>query len=82
MEVSGLLYGARLLQFAGYPTAELLGPDAGEQDIEAVIQKHGSVFVKPVFKGGVGKKGKAGLIGRACDQSKWRDLRRRGAGRA
>jgi hypothetical protein len=25
------------------------------------------VFVKPVFKGGVGEKGKAGLIGRASD---------------
>jgi hypothetical protein len=25
------------------------------------------VFIKPVFKGGVGKKGKAGLLGRAQD---------------
>jgi succinyl-CoA synthetase beta subunit len=67
MEVTGMLYGAKLLQFAGYPTTEVLGPDASEEDIKALIEKHGSVFVKPVFKGGVGKKGKAGLIGRASD---------------
>jgi succinyl-CoA synthetase beta subunit len=67
MEVTGMLYGAKLLQFAGYPSAEVLGPDASEEDIKALIEKHGSVFIKPVFKGGVGKKGKAGLIGRASD---------------
>jgi succinyl-CoA synthetase beta subunit len=67
MEVTGMLYGAKLLEFAGYPTADVLGPDASEGDIKALIEKHGSVFVKPVFKGGVGKKGKAGLIGRASD---------------
>src|SRR5271169_5150106 len=62
-----MLYGAKLLQFAGFPTAEVLGPDASEEDIKALIERHGSVFVKPVFKGGVGKKGKAGLLGRASD---------------
>src|ERR1700747_3464118 len=67
MEVTGMLYGAKLLQFAGYPTAEVLGPDASEDDIKALIERHGSVFIKPVFKGGVGKKGKAGLLGRAKD---------------
>jgi hypothetical protein len=67
MEVTGMLCGAKLLQFAGYPTAEVLGPDASEGDIKSLVEKHGSVFVKPVFKGGVGKKGKAGLIGRASD---------------
>ena len=67
MEVTGMLYGAKLLQFAGFPTAEVLGPDASEEEIKRLIEKHGSVFVKPVFKGGVGKKGKSGLIGRASD---------------
>ena len=33
----------------------------------ALIRRHGQVFVKPLFRGGVGKKGKAGLIGRATD---------------
>src|SRR6202171_2190195 len=67
MQVTGMLYGAKLLQFAGFPTAEVLGPDASEAEIKALIERHGSVFVKPVFKGGVGKKGKAGLLGRAFD---------------
>jgi succinyl-CoA synthetase beta subunit len=67
MNITGMQYGARLLQFADFPTAEILGPDASEEQIKALIERHGSVFVKPVFKGGVGKKGKAGLIGRAKD---------------
>src|SRR6202047_5436122 len=67
MQVTGMLYGAKLLQFAGFPTAEVLGPDASEEEIKRLIEKHGSVFVKSVFKGGVGKKGKSGLIGRASD---------------
>src|SRR5450631_2212538 len=67
MQVTGMLYGAKLLQFAGFPTSEVLGPDASEEEIKALIERHGSVFIKPVFKGGVGKKGKAGLLGRAKD---------------
>jgi succinyl-CoA synthetase beta subunit len=67
MQVTGLLHGAKLMQFAGFPVAEVLGPDASEEAIKGLIDRHGSVFVKPVFKGGVGKKGKAGLLGRARD---------------
>ncbi len=67
MQVTGMLHGAKLLQFAGFPTAEVLGPDASEEEIKGLIDRHGSVFIKPVFKGGVGKKGKAGLLGRASD---------------
>ncbi len=67
MQVTGMLYGSKLLQFVGFPTAEVLGPSASEEEIKALIDRHGSVFIKPVFKGGVGKKGKAGLIGRAKD---------------
>ena len=32
-----------------------------------MIDRHKLVVIKPVFKGGVGKKGKSGLIGRASD---------------
>jgi len=67
MQVTGMLYGARMLRFVGFPTAEVLGPDASEEEIKALIDKHGMIFIKPVFKGGVGKKGKAGLLGRATD---------------
>ena len=67
MQVTGMLHGARLLQFVGFPAAEVLGPAASEDEIKALIARCGSVFVKPVFKGGIGKKGKAGLLGRASD---------------
>jgi succinyl-CoA synthetase beta subunit len=67
MQVTGMLYGAKLLQFVGFPTSEVLGPSASEEEIKTLIDRYGSVFVKPVFKGGVGKKGKAGLLGRASD---------------
>jgi succinyl-CoA synthetase beta subunit len=67
MQMTGMLHGAKLLQLVGFPTAEVLGPDAGEEQIEDLIERCGQVFVKPVFKGGVGKKGKAGLLGRARD---------------
>jgi succinyl-CoA synthetase beta subunit len=62
-----MLFGSKLLQFAGFPTTEILGPDASEDEIRALINRHRSVFLKPVFKGGAGKKGKAGLLGRASD---------------
>lgn len=67
MQLSGMLQGARLLQFVGFPTSEVLGPDASEEQIKDLIARHGSIFIKPVFNGGVGKKGKAGLVGRASD---------------
>jgi succinyl-CoA synthetase beta subunit len=67
MQITGMQYGAQLLKFVEFPTAEVLGPDASEAQIKDLIERHGSVFVKPVFKGGVGKKGKAGLVGRAKD---------------
>jgi succinyl-CoA synthetase beta subunit len=67
VEVTGMLHGSRLLRFVGFPTSEVLGPDASEEAIKALIDRHGSIFVKPVFRGGVGKKGKAGLLGRASD---------------
>lgn len=67
MQVTGMLHGASMLRFVGFPTPEVLGPDASEEQIRAMLAKHGLIFIKPVFKGGVGKKGKAGLIGRATD---------------
>src|SRR5258706_12792643 len=60
------------LKAAGKPRClmtEALDPGASEEEIRALIERAGMVFVKPVFKGGVGKKGKAGLSGRATDLS-------------
>jgi len=67
MQITGMLHGARLLEFVGFPATEVLGPAASEEQIKALIDKHGLIFIKPVFKGGIGKKGKAGLLGRAKD---------------
>ena len=66
MQITGMLWGHKLLNRVGFPSAEVLGPEAGPEAVEALIAKWGRVLVKPVFRGGVGKKGKAGLIG-FCD---------------
>ena len=65
MQLTGMLHGAALLRHVGFPVPEILGPEASEASIQSLIARHGTIFVKPVFKGGVGKKGKAGLVGRA-----------------
>jgi succinyl-CoA synthetase beta subunit len=67
MQVTGMLYGAQLLKHVDFPTSEVLGPDADEDEIKTLIDRHKIIFIKPLFKGGIGKKGKAGLIGRATD---------------
>lgn len=67
MQLTGLLCGSRLLKRVEFPSAEVLGPEASTDEIKDLVKRCGSVFIKPIFKGGVGKKGKAGLIGRASD---------------
>jgi len=67
MQLTGLLWGAKLLDRVEFPHSEILGPEASPDEIKALLEKCGSVFIKPIFKGGVGKKGKSGLIGRASD---------------
>lgn len=62
-----MLHGARLLHFVQFPGPEVLGPAASDIEIKQLIDRHGEIFIKPVFKGGIGKKGKAGLLGRAKD---------------
>ena len=67
MNITGLLYGAKLLNMVDFPTAEVLCPEATDQEIKDMIGRYGEIFVKPIFRGGIGKKGKSGLIGRARD---------------
>jgi succinyl-CoA synthetase beta subunit len=67
MNITGMLYGAKLLKLVEFPTPKVLGPEACDHSIKELIAKCGEVFIKPVFRGGVGKKGKAGLVGRAKD---------------
>lgn len=62
MQLSGLHFGSRLLSLVDFPFAESLGPNATNEEIQAFLDRHGKAVVKPVFHGGVGKKGKAGLV--------------------
>ena len=64
MQLTGMLWGSKLLDLVEFPRSEVLGAEASVDDIKTMIAKHKMVFVKPVFRGGVGKKGKSGLIGR------------------
>jgi len=52
MQVSGLLYGAPLLKHVGFPVTEVLGPGASEDEIQGLLDRHGQIFIKPVFRGG------------------------------
>ena len=67
MQITGMLWGSKLLNYVGFPTSDVLGPEAKTDQVKDLIDRWGSIFVKPIFKGGVGKKGKAGLIGKASD---------------
>jgi succinyl-CoA synthetase beta subunit len=67
MQITGMLWGSKLLKYVDFPTSEVLGPEAKTDQIKALIDRWGNIFIKPIFKGGVGKKGKAGLIGKAGD---------------
>ncbi len=62
MQLTGLRYGSRLLSLVDFPFAESLASNATNDEIQAFLDKHGKAVVKPIFTGGVGKKGKAGLI--------------------
>ncbi|MBF0615140.1 MAG: carboxylate--amine ligase [Magnetococcales bacterium] len=67
MQITGMKWGAKLLKYVDFPCAEVLGPEATPDEIQALIDKWGGCLIKPIFKGGIGKKGKAGLIGKATD---------------
>jgi len=62
VQLSGLRFGSRLLSLVDFPFAESLDSNATNEEIQAFLDRHGKAVVKPVFHGGVGKKGKAGLI--------------------
>jgi len=62
MQITGMKYGAPILTLSGFPIPEILDANATMSEIEQLINKRGKCVVKPVFYGGVGKKGKAGLV--------------------
>lgn len=50
MEVPGMLAGARLLASLGFPASEVLGSDVSEDQIHAMIDRHGLPFINRVFR--------------------------------
>ncbi len=62
MQLSGLKYGATLLDLVGFPHPEFLTGSATNAEIRRLIDAHGRIVVKPVFHEAAGKKGKAGLV--------------------
>ncbi|MEG3638151.1 ATP citrate lyase citrate-binding domain-containing protein [Magnetococcus sp. PR-3] len=67
MQITGMYWGSKLLKYVGFPTSNVLGPEASANELQSMIDEAGGLLVKPIFKGGVGKKGKAGLLGIAKD---------------
>jgi len=62
MQLSGLKYGAQLLDLVDFPHPEFVTGGATAGEIQGLLDKYGKIVVKPIFHEGVGKKGKAGLI--------------------
>ena len=62
MQITGMKYGAPLIKMANFPLPDILDSDATLDEVEQLIKKRDRCVVKPVFYGGVGKKGKAGLV--------------------
>jgi hypothetical protein len=54
MNVTGMLHGARMLAHVDFPASQVLGPAATEDQIQDLIDSHKLIFIKPLFKGGVG----------------------------
>ena len=69
MQITGMLWGRKLLDLVEFSHSEVRAPELSVDDIKDMIKRHGQVFIKPLFKGGVGKKGKDGLMVRLiCDE--------------
>lgn len=47
-----MLYCAQMLRFVDFPAADVLGPAADEEQIKAMIERHGEDFIKRGFSGG------------------------------
>ena len=62
MQITGLRYGSKLLDLVEFPVSHTLSGGATKEEIQELLDKSGKVVVKPFFYGGVGKKGKSGLI--------------------
>ena len=62
MQITGLRYGCNLLDLVEFPVAKTLTGGATKEEIQEMLNEYGKIVVKPFFYGGVGKKGKMGLV--------------------
>lgn len=62
MQITGLRYGKQLLDTVEFPVAKMQSGGATKEDIQDMLDEFGKIVVKPFFYGGVGKKGKSGLV--------------------
>ena len=63
MQLTGLKYGHKILDMVEFPVSPSLTEEASIEEISKLMAAHsGRCVVKPFFTGGVGKKGKAGLV--------------------
>lgn len=62
MQIAGLRFGSKLLDLVEFPVARSLTGSATMDELEQMLDRYGKLVIKPFFYGGVGKKGKAGLI--------------------
>ena len=63
MQLTGLKYGKRILEMVEFPHSPVLTEEASIEEVSALIAAHGGkCVIKPFFTGGIGKKGKAGLV--------------------
>jgi succinyl-CoA synthetase beta subunit len=63
MQLTGLKYGRKILEMVEFPVSPTLTEEASMEEVAKLMEAHGGrCVVKPFFMGGVGKKGKAGLV--------------------
>ncbi len=62
MQVTGMRYGKQMLDLADFPTPKVLFENATLEELDKMMKEQGKCVIKPIFYGGVGKKGKAGLV--------------------
>jgi hypothetical protein len=56
MNVTGMLYGARMLAHVDFPTSEVLGPGATEDQIQDLIDRHKLIFINLCSREAWGRK--------------------------
>ena len=62
MQITGMLWGRKLLDLVEYPHSEVRGPELSVDDIKDMIKKHGEIFIKPVFREELVKKENRDLL--------------------